>query len=288
MGNKFYFKKAYSKEKRVPYLIPQRKIFHPNKKKILEIENIKPFHEVRKEREQSMKQNYINNALKKYLIIKKEEKNRNNNKTEINNKSTNEYKNYNKTEDIIEKKFCKTYNFYLPKNDNIYDFNKDNSKEKMKTFYNSNTLKLSKTNSRKINNLKTLSILKDNTKKKNKLFNNNLLSNHFNSFKNDFNEFTNNLTEFIKKNNKQEKEYNNIISSLDDNDEYEKEIKQFSLTFGKNIRNKYSVREFRKGYILSSYYDKNKDTKYENIKTSFDSTNPKKYQRTPKFSTLFF
>ena len=288
LGNKFYFKKAYSKEKRVPYLIPQRKIFHPNKKKILEIENIKPFHEVRKEREQSMKQNYINNALKKYLIIKKEEKNRNNNKTEINNKSTNEYKNYNKTEDIIEKKFCKTYNFYLPKNDNIYDFNKDNSKEKMKTFYNSNTLKLSKTNSRKINNLKTLSILKDNTKKKNKLFNNNLLSNHFNSFKNDFNEFTNNLTEFIKKNNKQEKEYNNIISSLDDNDEYEKEIKQFSLTFGKNIRNKYSVREFRKGYILSSYYDKNKDTKYENIKTSFDSTNPKKYQRTPKFSTLFF
>ena len=288
LGNKFYFKKAYSKEKRVPYLIPQRKIFHPNKKKILEIENIKPFHEVRKEREQSMKQNYINNALKKYLIIKKEEKNRNNNKTEINNKSTNEYKNYNKTEDIIEKKFCKTYNFYLPKNDIIYDFNKDNSKEKMKTFYNSNTLKLSKTNSRKINNLKTLSILKDNTKKKNKLFNNNLLSNHFNSFKNDFNEFTNNLTEFIKKNNKQEKEYNNIISSLDDNDEYEKEIKQFSLTFGKNIRNKYSVREFRKGYILSSYYDKNKDTKYENIKTSFDSTNPKKYQRTPKFSTLFF
>ena len=288
LGNKFYFKKAYSKEKRVPYLIPQRKIFHPNKKKILEIENIKPFHEVRKEREQSMKQNYINNALKKYLIIKKEEKNRNNNKTEINNKSTNEYKNYNKTEDIIEKKFCKTYNFYLPKNDNIYDFNKDNSKEKMKTFYNSNTLKLSKTNSRKINNLKTLSILKDNTKKKNKLFNNNLLSNHFNSFKNNFNEFTNNLTEFIKKNNKQEKEYNNIISSLDDNDEYEKEIKQFSLTFGKNIRNKYSVREFRKGYILSSYYDKNKDTKYENIKTSFDSTNPKKYQRTPKFSTLFF
>ena len=288
LGNKFYFKKAYSKEKRVPYLIPQRKIFHPNKKKILEIENIKPFHEVRKEREQSMKQNYINNALKKYLIIKKEEKNRNNNKTEINNKSTNEYKNYNKTEDIIEKKFCKTYNFYLPKNDNIYDYNKDNSKEKMKTFYNSNTLKLSKTNSRKINNLKTLSILKDNTKKKNKLFNNNLLSNHFNSFKNDFNEFTNNLTEFIKKNNKQEKEYNNIISSLDDNDEYEKEIKQFSLTFGKNIRNKYSVREFRKGYILSSYYDKNKDTKYENIKTSFDSTNPKKYQRTPKFSTLFF
>ena len=288
LGNKFYFKKAYSKEKRVPYLIPQRKIFHPNKKKILEIENIKPFHEVRKEREQSMKQNYINNALKKYLIIKKEEKNRNNNKKEINNKSTNEYKNYNKTEDIIEKKFCKTYNFYLPKNDNIYDFNKDNSKEKMKTFYNSNTLKLSKTNSRKINNLKTLSILKDNTKKKNKLFNNNLLSNHFNSFKNDFNEFTNNLTEFIKKNNKQEKEYNNIISSLDDNDEYEKEIKQFSLTFGKNIRNKYSVREFRKGYILSSFYDKNKDTKYENIKTSFDSTNPKKYQRTPKFSTLFF
>ena len=89
----------------------------------------------------------------------------------VNNKSTNEYKNYNKTEDIIEKKFCKTYNFYLPKNDNIYDFNKDNSKEKMKTFYNSNTLKLSKTNSRKINNLKTLSILKDNTKKKNKLFN---------------------------------------------------------------------------------------------------------------------
>ena len=288
LGNKFYFKKAYSKEKRVPYLIPQRKIFHPNKKKILEIENIKPFHEVRKEREQSMKQNYINNALKKYLIIKKEEKNRNNNKKEINNKSTNEYKNYNKTEDIIEKKFCKTYNFYLPKNDNIYDFNKDNSKEKMKTFYNSNTLKLSKTNSRKINNLKTLSILKDNTKKKNKLFNNNLLSNHFNSFKNDFNEFTNNLTEFIKKNNKQEKEYNNIISSLNDNDEYEKEIKQFSLTFGKNIRNKYSVREFRKGYILSSFYDKNKDTKYENIKTSFDSTNPKKYQRTPKFSTLFF
>ena len=287
LGNKFYFKKAYSKERRIPYSIPQHKIFHPNKKKILELENIKPLHEVRKEREQSMKQNYINNALKKYLIIKKERKSENNAKTEINNKSTNEYKNYNRTDDNIEKKFYRTFNFDLNKNNTINDINKDNSKEKMKTFYNSNTLKSSKSNSRKINNLKTLSILTDYSKRNTKFFNNYLLSNQFNSFRNDFNQYTSNLTEFFKKNNKQENEQNNLVSSLDSKDEYEKEIKQFSISFGKNIRNKYSVREFKKGYIISSYYNMDNDSKYENIKTSFDSMNPKKYHRTPKFSSLF-
>jgi hypothetical protein len=113
LGNKFYFKKAYSKEKRVPYLIPQRKIFHPNKKKILEIENIKPFHEVRKEREQSMKQNYINNALKKYITIKPEKKVQKLTKLKykINNNSINENKNNEQSLGSVEKQLYKTYNF---------------------------------------------------------------------------------------------------------------------------------------------------------------------------------
>ena len=60
LGNKLFFREANSREKRIPYLIPKRKIFHPNKKSILEIENFKPIYEARKEIEQIMKQNYIN------------------------------------------------------------------------------------------------------------------------------------------------------------------------------------------------------------------------------------
>ena len=59
LGNKLFFREANSREKRIPYLIPKRKIFHPNKKSILEIENFKPIYEARKEIEQIMKQNYI-------------------------------------------------------------------------------------------------------------------------------------------------------------------------------------------------------------------------------------
>ena len=82
--------------------------------------------------------NYINNALKKYLTIKSEKKVQKFKKLkyEINNDSIDENKNANQTFDSIEKQLYKTFNFGYTKNrNNNIDFNLNNSKEKMKTFF---------------------------------------------------------------------------------------------------------------------------------------------------------
>ena len=284
LANKFYFRKPNNTEKRIPYLIPEHKKFHANKKRILNLENMKPLHDIIKEGEKIMKQNYINNALKKYLTIKSEKKVQKFKKLkyEINNDSIDENKNVNKTLDSIEKQLYKTFNFGYTKNrNNNIDFNLNNSKEKMKTFYNSNISKLStKSNSIKINNLKKMNILIDNTRRRNKYFNNNFLLNPFNSSNNCF-DLLNKKKDIYKT------EENKLISTLNENNEDGKELKQFSLTIDKKIQTKhYSIREFKKGYIISKYYNIEND-KLKNIKISLDATDSKKYQKSPKFSSLF-
>ena len=259
LANKFYFKGPNSIEKRIPYLIPKRKKFHPNKQRILDIENFKPLHDVIKEREKTLIQNYINNDLKKYITIKPEKKVQKLTKLKykINNNSINENKNNEQSLGSIEKQLYKTYNFSFNekkikkiKNRNNIDFNLDNSSEKMKTVYNSNISKLStKSNSKKINNLKALDILIDNTIRTNKFFNDNFSLNPFNSFMNEFDFFNKK-----KETNKIEK--NNFMSFSNDNNENEKELKQISLSIDKKLKTKYySIREFKKGYIISKYYN---------------------------------
>ena len=208
----------------------------------------------------------------------------------VSNKPRNEYKYYNKTDDNSEKKFYKMYNYSFIKKNNSNNYNIDNPGEKTKTFYNSNTPKLgSKPKSRRIIRKKSLNISISSKKKKNIFFNNHLLPNNINNFNNIFNTFSNNLTEFIKKDESYINKQKNLFRSLDENDKNEKEIKQFSLTIYKREKNNsYSVKDLKKGYIKSSYYKMDNGSKFENIKTNYDSINPKKYKLSPKFSSLFF
>ena len=188
--------------------------------------------------------------------------------------------------DYINNKFYKTYHLIYSKKNKVFNF--DNSLDINKTFFNTNISNIfTKSNSNKILNLKTLSIITDKKKRKNKFFNNNLLSNHLNSFNKDFKSVNFKLNQFInKRNDNYKKEHKNSITSLEENKEKEKELKQFSLTVDKNINPKYySIREFKNGYIISRYYSKEKG-KFENIKTNSDSTNSIKHQRTPKFSNF--
>ena len=166
----------------------------------------------------------------------------------------------------------------------IYDF--DNSRDKMKTFYGSKTLKpLTKSN--KIKNLKVLSISIDNKKKnKYKLFNNNLLSNHFESFNHDLISIDNKSNRKI--NSRYEHNEQNLLYSFDENIKNEKELKQISLTIDKKRRTEnYSMKLFKKGNIIYNSY-KNDNGKIEKIKTSYDTQNQDKYKRTQKFSSFFF
>lgn len=46
------------------------------------------------------------------------------------------------------------------------------------------------------------------------------------------------------------------MSFSNDNNENEKELKQISLSIDKKLKTKYySIREFKKGYIISKYYN---------------------------------
>ena len=274
LGNKFYFKN-YTKDNNI-FLSYNRKIFLPNKKRIEKIENCKPPNDLRKEREKFSQQNFLNNALKQFLIIKKEQKSKNNLKNELNENSKNNINN-----DI--EKFYKTYNSFSSLKNKI-NFNFDNSKEKTQTFYNSQTLKsLSKSN--KIKNLKVLSIDIDNKKKNDyKLFNDNSISNYFNFLNNIKSSISN---KFNKKRNLRYENEKNLISSFDENNENEKELKQFSLTIDKSRKTKYySMKLFKKGYMISNDF-KNENGKFEIITTSNDNKNSDKYKRTPKFSSFF-
>ena len=286
LGNKFHFKNV--KKDKNPFLFYNRKIFHPNKKRMDKIDNLKPFHELRKEQDIFSKQNFINNALKKFLIIKKEENKKNNLKLEINtNNSKNEYK-FSIINNSVDK-FYKPYNTLSNFKHNLkfnYDF--DNSRDKMKTFYGSKTLKpLTKSN--KIKNLKVLSISIDNKKKnKYKLFNNNLLSNHFESFNHDLISIDNKSNRKI--NSRYEHNEQNLLYSFDENIKNEKELKQISLTIDKKRRTEnYSMKLFKKGNIIYNSY-KNDNGKIEKIKKSYDTQNQDiyKYKRNQKFSSFFF
>ena len=279
LGNKFHLKNC--KFIKNVFLTYNRKIFRPSKTRMEKIENSKPLNDLRKEREKLSKQNYINNALKKFLIIKKEQKIQNKLKLELNNTPKRNEK-YNSINNIGDK-FYKTYNTFS----NLKHYNNlnlENSKEKMETFYNSQTLK-SFSKSNKIKNLKALSIdIDNNQKNKNKLFNNNVILNHANGLNSKI--ISNDYKLNNKINSRYENEEKNILSSFEDNYENEKELKQYSLTIDKSRKAKnYSMKLFKKGYMIYNHY-KNDNGKL--IKTSYDIQNHDKYNRTQKFSSFFF
>ena len=230
-----------------------------------------------------------------YFIIKKEKNSLNNQKkikNEININPKNEYS-LNSNNDTDTYKFYKTYNTFnniKNKIENKLDINRDNSKEKFKSFYDSGTLKsYSKSNFRKIKNLKHLCIITNKKKKQNMIFNNNLISNHFSSFNKELKSFKSRLNEINKTiNSRYRKEQKDILSSFDEDNENERELKQFSLTIDKKIKaNNYSIRVFKKGHIISKYYN-NENKKLENIKNDLETSNSNKYKRIPKFSTYYF
>ena len=287
LGNKFYFSKGNITEKS-QFLFHNRKVFHPNKKKIEKMENIKSPNDLRKEREKMMKQKFINNALEKYLIIttqKRKNKNPGNYKCKLNSNFSN--KKYFINDNHIIDKFYKTCNFSKMKliKRNI-DFNFNNSFEKTKTFSNPFYL-YSQSNPRKIKPLKTNNTFDKNMENRKEFFNNYYLSNHFNSNNNNFTSFRSNLNELSKNiNSRYVKENKNLLTLFDGNNENEKELKQYSLTINKKNKTlSYKIKEFSKQYIVSNHFNP-ENGKFMRIKKNSDSVNSNIYKKTRKLFDL--
>ena len=244
------------------------------KKKIEIIENGKSSNDLRKEREILFKQNYINNALKNYLIIKSGKKNKKdiyNLKIEINNQIGNRFKsNYQKEK--IQNQMFKTFNSFNINKDN--GINLINSNLKYRTFYISKRGNHLPSNKKILIKQKPLNMTIDKNEKKKRIFNNYLLSNHFN----DINIIhSNNI-----RNDKDSSSYN------ENENEIEKEINQYSLTIDKkNNKRYYSINQFKRGNIISNFYNIN-NGKLEKMINNFNPNDSKTFEPAKDASDFVF
>ncbi len=273
----------------------RRKTFFPNKKRINMVENLKPFNELKKEREELIKQNYINKALKSFFTVinkntKKENKENytnsvNNNKINIKNLKLNNF--------IIKKHKYKrnSSNHYELENTNMkkidlyktYSYNNKNNKEENII---NNRYKLGKiiNNLSNINKFKILSSKVKEEKinlnnrnmfqqlKNKNLFNNDILSNHIKTLEiNNKNDNLNclNIREMVNKN----KKNNKLFLSYDINNKkkFIKETNQYTITINKKEKKiKYSLRIFKKGKIFKNT---NNDYNLEDVKMNLKELN---------------
>ena len=289
LRNKFYFSNYNNTRKREIFLINPHKVYRANKKKIEIIENGKSSNDLRKEREILFKQNYINNALKNYLIIKSGKKNKKdiyNLKIEINNQIGNRFKsNYQKEK--IQNQMFKTFNSFNINKDN--GINLINSNLKYRTFYNSKRGNHLPSNKKILIKQKPLNMTIDKNEKKKRIFNNYLLSNHLNSYNRNgffFNDKKVNDINIIHSNNiRNDKD----SSSYNENEnEIEKEINQYSLTIDKkNNKRYYSIKQFKRGNIISNFYNIN-NGKLEKMKNNFNTNDSKTFEPTKDASDFVF
>ena len=260
----------------------QHKTFYPNKKRINLIDNLKSFNELKKEKEELIKQNYINNALKSFFTVIN--KNTNNNKDNISNlKLSNYFLKNNKHKRNISNQYdlknennnnlYKTYSYKKKENKKI---KKDNFNKLEKTINIKRFKILSSPIKEKKYNMKSLN--KHSGLKNKYLFNNDLISNHLKiigtkHIKNDRNNSNSlNMREIINKK-------NNLLYSYDfnKNKNNEKEINQYTLTINKNSKKlQYSLRIFKRGkYMKNSLNTKN--FKLEDIKMDLKELNSISY-----------
>ena len=272
LNNKFFFKNQnYNRTKQnnsLTFYNYKHKIFYPNKKKMNYVENLKPFNEVKKEKEELIKQNYINNVLNSFFKVVNE--NTNNPKKEfINNLKLNNLllnKNKHRRNNSRQYEINNNINNYLSKTYSNYK-NQNNLNNEVfrllgKTTNNINKLKLlSSPIKTKKRNKKTINLNID-LKDKNNLFNNDLLNlintNRKKIYKNSrYNSNELNLQESINKNRK-----NKLFLSYDYN-KNKKQTNQYILTVNKKFKKyQYSLRLFKKGIITNN----NNLNSYNNFK----------------------
>ena len=293
LNNKFYFKNQKNQKTNpnnsIVFNNYKHKIFYPNKKRIHLVENLKPYNEIKKEKEVKIKQNYINKVLNSFFqVINKNSKTNGHANTNIKNKKENEdidnlklthylsqtnrhqrndsnQNEYLKTH--INSNVFKTYTFY--KNKDMLNEDDNNIKKLGKTVSGNHKFKALSSSIKKLNLKKTGTGIS--TKHKNlKIFNNDLISNHLNLFREKKYKEKKikclNIREIVNKN-----KINNLLVSCD-NDKFSnnnrKETKQFTFTINKNSKKyPYSLRIIKRGKIIKNFITSN------NIKTEYRKNN---------------
>ena len=281
LNNKFFFKNEnyFRTNQNISssFFSHKHKTFYPNKKRINNIENLKSSNEIRKEKVEMIKQNYINNALNSFFQVINTNTNTNkNNNNSINNKNNSNFNNSNRiyidnlklnnflnNNSIIKKRhkrnnsnedlFVNMQKHDILKTFTIIDhkYNKANEEKfnksdrtiknlnKLKLFSSSSSIKPKKTN---IKNINTKNILK-----------NDFLSNQFNF--SDRKNITKNKSESLNdtiNSNRITVKKNNLMSSYDKNNKI-KYVNQFTLTINKKEKkHPCSFRIIKKDKIISS------------------------------------
>ena len=283
LNNKFYFQNQNyhraNQNNSISFYTYRHRTFYPNKRRMNYVENMKPLNEIKKEKAELIKKNYINKVLKTFFRVINMNTNNNPKKEFINNLKLNNFilkkynhkkNNSNQYENINRNNYLtKTYSNKKTKdnliNENFRTLGKSNNLNKFKIL--SSPIKAKKYN------LKTINAYPDLKNKKKELFNNDLILNHLKSTyidrNNNYNQL--NIREIInnKKNNK-------LLFSYDYyNNNKDKEINQYILTVNKKYkRHQYSLRIFKKGKIVKNNLNKNnKNFKLKDLKLNLKEFN---------------
>ena len=295
LNNKFFFKNEnyFRTNQNISSNLFSHKhrTFYPNKKRINNIENLKSSNEIRREKVEMIKQNYINNALNSFFQVintnKNNIKNNNNNSNRLysdnlklnnffnnnNNKSKKKHKRNISNEDLFinmkKHDIFKTFTIYEHKKNKINEENINKSDRtiknlnKLQLFYSSSSIKSKK------NNIKNINIY---SKLKSK--------NTLNDFPSNFSERKNHIKNKSESLNNTEKsnriavKKNILMQSYDKN--RVKYVNQFTLTINKKEKkHPCSFRIIKKDKIISSLNDYKIDNmKLKLIKNISSGFNP--------------
>ena len=282
LNNKFFFNnenyKRTNQNNSDAFFNHKKKVFYPSKKRMFLIENMKPLNEKRKEDEEMIKQNYINDVLKSFFQVITPKSNKTNkfeynNKLKLNNylilnnkKKINKHKRNISNENLlnniknnINKNDFKTYTIFREKNHNFNEENSNNTGRTNNKISKSKLLSSSKDKLKKYN-FKNININPELFNKN--LFNNDVLSNHFNAEKRNNKNELNKLNISDKFNIKR----NYLLNSYD-NKKNVKYTNQFSIIVDKKSQNlPCSLRIIKKGKIIKSPLNEN-DIRVENLKS---------------------
>ena len=287
LNNKFFFQNQNyhrsNQNNSITYFNFKRKTFYPNKERMNLVENLKPFNEIKKEKEELIKQNYINNVLNSFFKVINKNTITNNKKNatnlKLNNFLFNNYshkRNKSNQNDLMNNKLSNLYKTYSY-NRNKEIIIKENFNESGNNSLNKFKLLSSPIKTHKQYNLKSINYYHE-LKNKN-LFNNYLISNHIyimdkktqkqnKEEKKDLNRL--NIRELVNKNKR-----NNLLFSYDFSKKNKhKETNQYALTINKKSKkNQYSLRIFKRGKIFKNNYNNNELISLEKIKQNLKELN---------------
>ena len=287
LNNKFFFQNQNyhrsNQNNSITYFNFKRKTFYPNKERMNLVENLKPFNEIKKEKEELIKQNYINNVLNSFFKVINKNTITNNKKKatnlKLNNFLFNNYshkRNKSNQNDLMNNKLSNLYKTYSY-NRNKEIIIKENFNESGNNSLNKFKLLSSPIKTHKQYNLKSINYYHE-LKNKN-LFNNYLISNHIyimdkktqkqnKEEKKDLNRL--NIRELVNKNKR-----NNLLFSYDFSKKNKhKETNQYALTINKKSKkNQYSLRIFKRGKIFKNNYNNNELISLEKIKQNLKELN---------------